>query len=132
MKKVVYIVIGIAVLLGTLPFASDGQVNTDALCSSRVLQSQSLFQNFETVQQDDIYQNNAVIWNPWSVSPTSGCVGSACILSGCGGSACFFSGCAGSGCADSVCVGSGCAISACVGSVCVASACTGSVCVGCN
>ena len=81
-----------------------------------------------------------VLWNPISVSvtsgcagsvcPASGCLGSGCVGSGCIGSACGGSGCAGSACGGSACGGSGCAGSACAASACVSSGCLGSICVG--
>jgi RHS repeat-associated protein len=64
-----------------------------------------------------------LIWNPASISITSACGGSGCVLSLCGASGCGISGCGGSGCA-----GSGCGVSGCVGSGCFGSGCGGSVC----
>lgn len=77
----------------------------------------------------------ASIWNPFSLSTTSGCIGSACIysgclLSGCGGTGCIGSACLSSGCAGSLCGTSECGGSACVGSLCAGSLCAGSACVG--
>ncbi|MEM7201164.1 MAG: hypothetical protein AAF628_12900 [Planctomycetota bacterium] len=73
------------------------------------------------------------IWNPISVSLSSGCTGSVCIASGCLGSGCAGSGCLGSGCLGSACtnsgcLGSGCINSGCLGSLCVKSTCLGSAC----
>lgn len=79
-------------------------------------------------------QDMAIIWNPISFSPSSGCLGSACGASGCLGSGCVGSGCLGSACTGSGCGGSGCSGSVCGGSGCVGSVCGGSGCAGsvCN
>lgn len=96
-------------------------------------------------QQASVEGEQHLIWNPFSLSGASGCIGSACggsgclgslcgvsgcFGSGCGASGCGGSGCAGSGCGGSACGTSGCVGSVCAGSVCVGSACVGSVCVG--
>ena len=76
-----------------------------------------------------------LVWNPLSLSTTSGCAGSGCVASGCGASVCLGSGCGGSGCVGSactlsLCLISGCAVSVCKGSACIGSGCAGSACAG--
>ncbi|MEM7201163.1 MAG: hypothetical protein AAF628_12895 [Planctomycetota bacterium] len=70
----------------------------------------------------------AIVWNPVSVSVTSGCQLSACLASGCSQSGCLGSFCAVSGCQESTCLNSGCLASLCVFSSCIGSTCLHSGC----
>lgn len=109
--------------------------NYDILNSKRLEQAEIFFEEMpnqlpDKVEETGDIEPQAIIWNPLSLSVSSGCLGSACAGSGCLGSACAASGCAGSGCAASGCGGSACTGSGCGGSACGGSACAGSACVG--
>jgi len=131
-----YIVVALCcIILFAVNVEGNAQASNDRLVTERIDQSNRQFSNFANVK--DIEANETedmAVWNPFSASPSSGCLGSACGLSGCLGSGCIISACAGSGCEASACGGSACMVSGCGGSVCGASICGGSVCAGsaCN
>jgi keratin-associated protein 17-1 len=117
--------------------------NNHILADVRLSQMSHYFEKIDfELNQDNLYDKEAIICTPASANPVSvclasGCAGSVCIGSGCGvsyciGSACASSLCAGSGCAVSNCGGSACGASICAGSACGISGCAGSLCVGCR
>lgn len=137
MKRIMKYVIGALCLLVVIAVNSKNTEpeSYDKLVSERIEQSNIQFQSFDNINElEASATEDMAFWNPFSLSATSGCLGSACGLSGCLGSGCIISACAGSGCEASACGGSACMVSGCGGSVCGASICGGSVCAGsmCN
>ncbi len=119
------------IVLFTMNIEDNDKASNNELIEERIEQSNCQFANFSNV--DDLEKSNIedmAVWNPISVSPSSGCLASACAMSGCLGSGCVLSACLGSACEASGCAGSGCLISGCAGSACSASGCGGSACVG--
>ena len=112
--------------------------NNHILADVRLSQMSHYFEKIDfELNQDNLYDKEAIICTPASANPVSVCLASGCIGSGCGvsyciGSACASSLCAGSGCAVSNCGGSACGASICAGSACGISGCAGSLCVGCR